>query len=188
MSAPPVIIEEIPRKLRKKLAEVLRPEEPVLLKIRGSFKEALVCTDTRVIILKSGFFASQFFGTNVFQLNYPSIQGVQVDFHLLSGYFEISTGGMQNREKRYWFVRGHRRDAASSPNSITLHRDTQAKFRNAATFILERCSALTGKTPAAAAPTDGPIEMIAKLAKLRDAGAITAAEFGEKKAKLLGQI
>lgn len=95
-----VLLEALPDRLEGELHKVLSPGEAVLLKIKGAFKEGLVCTDRRVIILKSGFMTGQTFGNNVYQEPYSNIAGVQVTFHLMSGYFELNAGGMQNSRKK----------------------------------------------------------------------------------------
>jgi hypothetical protein len=76
------------------LSEVLEANETVHIKLKGAFKEALVCTNKRVLILKTGFMTGQTFGSNVFQSSYRNITGVQVKKHLITGYFEFSAGGI----------------------------------------------------------------------------------------------
>jgi len=73
--------------------------------LRGSAGEALVCTDSRVIILKGGFFAGQFFGNNTYQLPYANIAGAEVRTHLLTGYFQLNAGGMNSTDMSYWNMR-----------------------------------------------------------------------------------
>ena len=48
------MIEQIPDRLERTLRQTLMPNERVLVKLKGAFKEALVCTDARVLILKGG--------------------------------------------------------------------------------------------------------------------------------------
>ena len=96
------MIEPIPDKLERTLRQTLAPGERVLIKLRGAFQESLVCTDTRVLILKSGWMTGQILGTDTFQCHYANIAGAEVNFHLLTGYFELSTGGMQGTPKSFW--------------------------------------------------------------------------------------
>jgi hypothetical protein len=61
------MIEQIPDRLERTLRQTLMPNERVLVKLKGAFKEALVCTDARVLILKGGWMTGQILGTNTFQ-------------------------------------------------------------------------------------------------------------------------
>jgi hypothetical protein len=100
---PASLIEELPGRIERALRTLLSEGEVVHVKLRGAFTEALVCTDRRVLIVKGGFMTGQIFGTNAFQLPYSNVAGVEVKFHLLTGYFEVSAGGMQNLPKpSYW--------------------------------------------------------------------------------------
>ena len=54
------------------------------------------------MIVKSGFMTGQMFGSSVFQLPYGGIASAEVKYRILSGYFEVSAGGMQNTAKSYW--------------------------------------------------------------------------------------
>jgi hypothetical protein len=93
------MIEQIPDRLERTLRQTLAPGERVFIKLKGAFQESLVCTDTRVLILKGGWMTGQIFGTDTFQLPYSMVAGAEVNFHLLTGYFELSTGGMQGTPK-----------------------------------------------------------------------------------------
>ena len=131
------MIELLPSKLENELSLLLAPREEVFVKLRGTYSEGLVCTSTRVIILKSGFMTGQLFGTNTFPLPYANVAGVQVTFHLITGYFEVSAGGMQNTDKSFW-NRDKRLDPAKAPNCVSIAGPNRASsFRRACTFILQ---------------------------------------------------
>ena len=72
------MIEQIPDRLERTLRQTLVPGERVLVKLKGAFKEALVCTDTRVLILKGGWMTGQIFGTDTFQCPYSMVAGAEV--------------------------------------------------------------------------------------------------------------
>lgn len=136
------LLESLPERLEVELQKVLSPGEGVLLKLKGAFKEGLVCTDRRVIVLKGGMMTGHTFGTNVYQEPYGNIAGVQVSFHLMSGYFEVNAGGMQNTRKSYWST-DRKRDPSKAPNCVSLNNKKQAeKFRDACTFVLTRIDEL----------------------------------------------
>ena len=130
--------EALPRRLERILQEILQPDEIVHVKLKGAFKEALVCTDRRVLILKAGWMTGQTFGSNVFQVPYRNVTGVQVKKHLVTGYFELSAGGVQNLPTSYWDTR---RGAEKRENCISLNRPAAFPlFREASNFILSRAN------------------------------------------------
>lgn len=134
-------IEELPHRLRRALPEILVPGERVDIQLKGAFKEALVCTDRQVIILKAGFMTGQIFGSSAFQVPYKNITGVQIKKHLMSGYFELSAGGVQNVPVSYW-GKGQR-DAAKRENCVSLNRQHFHAFQEACNVILSRISGAT---------------------------------------------
>ncbi len=130
------MIEQIPDKLDRTLRHTLVPGERVFVKLRGAFREALVCTSMRVMILKGGLMTGQIFGTDMFQCPYTNVAGAQVNFHLLTGYFELSTGGMQNSPKSFW-EGGGKPTAAKAANCVSISGTEQArKFRQASALIM----------------------------------------------------
>jgi len=179
------MIEPIDDKLERALSAALSPTEQVFVKLRGVFKEALVCTSTRVIVLKAGLMTGQLFGTDMFQCPYSNVAGAQVNFHIVTGYFELSTGGMQNAPKSFWNS-DKSVNAAKAPNCVSISgRDRAAKFREACAFIMQRVSG--GMRADAQAGAEGLV-ILELLAKLRDAGVISAAEFQAKKAQILSRL
>lgn len=184
-----VLLEALPDRLEGELHKVLSPGEAVLLKIKGAFKEGLVCTDRRVIILKSGFMTGQTFGNNVYQEPYSNIAGVQVTFHLMSGYFELNAGGMQNSRKNYWST-DRRSDPSKAPNCVSLNNKKQAeKFRDACTFILTKVDqSRRGTAVSRESQPIGIPEQISQLAALRDQGILSPEEFETKKRDLLSRM
>jgi hypothetical protein len=177
------VIEPIPDRLERTLRQTLGPNERVFVQLRGAFTEALVCTDTRVIILKGGWMTGQLFGTDTFQCPYANIAGAEVKFHLLTGYFELSAGGMQNTPKSFWQT-GDKPAAAKAPNCVAISGPDRArKFRQACAFIMSRLAG--GRQPYAA--TDDALATLERLAKLRNTGVLSEAEFRTMKAQLLGK-
>ncbi len=175
------MIEAIPDRLERTLRQTLAPGERVFVQLRGAFTEALICTDTRVIILKGGWMTGQLFGTDTFQCPYANIAGAEVRFHLLTGYFEVSAGGMQNTPKSFWST-GDKPVAAKAPNCVSISGPDQAnKFRQACAFIMARTAG--GRQPCAAG-TDA-VAALERLADLRDSGVLSEAEFRRMKAQLL---
>lgn len=191
---PEGLIDALPNDLEKALSQVLAHGEEVTVKLKGAFKEALVCTDRRVIIVKKGFMTGQTFGSDAFQQPYRSIAGVQVKFNIMSGYVEVNSGGMQNVSKSYWAQSGSA-DPSKAPNCVSLNSKQQAeRFRQAASYILERIDGAHAPQPASAETSAAPTEQeavlasITRLGELRDAGVLTEEEFSTKKAELLARL
>ena len=180
------LVDRVPNALERAIAANLMPDEPRLVVLKGAFKEALVCTPKRVIIVKQGFMTGQAFGSDAFQLPYPMITSVQVLWHILSGYFEISSGGVQNTPKSYWTGKGPG-SATAAPNTIALANKAQAqRFRKACNLILDKVSEFRSPVPTIPVPAAlSASDEIAKLWALHQSGALTAAEFETAKAKLL---
>ena len=175
------MVERIPDRLERTLRQTLVFGERVFVQLRGAFTEALVCTDARVIILKGGWMTGQLFGTDTFQCPYHNIAGAEVKFHLLTGYFELSAGGMQNTPKSFWKTDNKVR-AANAPNCVSISGSHQArKFRQACAFIIARLEG--GRQPYAAG--NDAIAVLERLARLRASGVLSEAEFRRMKARLL---
>lgn len=179
-------------KLEKHLKEVLQPNEKVFLKLQGAFKEGLICTDTRVLVLKTGYFTGNMFGANCFQLPYGSIAGVETKYNLLSGYFEISAGGMQNQVKSYW-SNDPNKDPTKAVNCVSLNsKDQAARFKAACGLIMlkisERNSVPTAQTPAPTTSSADLLATVERLAEMQAKGLITQEEFLAKKTSLLARL
>ena len=177
------MIEPIPDKLARALQQTLARGERVFVQLRGAFQEALVCADYRVIIVKGGWMTGQWFGTDLFQCPYANVAGAQVTFHLLTGYFELSAGGMQNTSKSFWNS-DTKISAAKAPNCVAISgRERADRFRAACAFIMHRAN-----YPASNPPVNAMITTLQELAKLRDRGVISEAEFRAKKSEILSRI
>jgi hypothetical protein len=149
----------------------------------------LICTDRRILIIKAGFATGATFGSNIFQLPYSSITGVDVKMNWLSGYFEVSAGGMQNTQKNYWAA-GTSASPQRSPNCVSLNKTCNIPgFREACTFILRK-SEDAKRAPAAPAEASASADLSAleRLGQLRERGVLSEAEFQAKKAEILARL
>lgn len=178
------LIEDLAPAIAVKLREALRPDEEVLVQLPGAFKEGLICTDSRCMIIKAGFMTGNTFGSNVFQLPYATVTSAEVKFGLMSGYFELSSGGIQNTVKSYWNNDKGSGDAKAAPNSVSLVDKKMAeKFRRASEFILARVA--YSRAPAALTAPLSVADEIQKLTVLVEKGYLTQDEFAEQKRALL---
>jgi hypothetical protein len=178
------LIEQIPSALERVVRKILVQNEAIRLQLKGAFKEALVCTDRRVMIAKSGFMTGNTFGSDVFQLPYSNVASAQVKKHLLTGYFEISAGGVQNTRKSYW-SQDRNTSASQAPNCISLvGADDTNKFRTACAFIMDQhTQAISGVARVSSSEVSVDLD---RLWKLKTEGALSQAEYEAAKRKLLG--
>ena len=136
--APEGLIHRIPSGLEKKLRGMLAPAEVVHVKLKGLFWQVLVCTDRRIVILKAGYSTGHVLGgTNIFQVPYQNVTSAQTNTYLLSGYFELSAGGVQNIPTRFW-SRGSL-SPIKRDNCVSLMFWQFNLFERAANFIMSRC-------------------------------------------------
>ena len=172
------LMDEIPDKYRSEIPE----SEHIELCLKGANKEWLVCTDRKLHIIKHGFMTGHMVGGGSYQMPYANITGVQTDYHMLSGYFEVSTGGMQNTPKSYW-SNDRKDDPKAAPNCVSITgRDMLERFQQACDFINAKTSS---SHQSASAPTDAPVDL-EHLAELHAKGILTDEEFSAAKRKALG--
>lgn len=175
------------------LQGTLGVNEPVLATMTGATAaSALVLTDKRAIIIKVGWLTGQTLGGKVVSFPYRNITSVEVRTSIVSGTFEISSGGMQGPERSYWSInKSGQANAWHSPNTIPINRQQVAKFQIAADVIREQSErATSAAAPAREAAASGATipEQIQALAALRDQGVLSTDEFNAKKAELLARM
>jgi hypothetical protein len=92
---------------------------------------------------------------------------------------------MQNTKKSFWNS-DKAVSAAKAPNCVSISGRVRAdKFRQACAFIMHMAS---GGASAGIQPSGDSISTLERLAKLRDAGVISAPEFESKKAQILSRL
>ncbi len=180
-----VLIEDN-RELKEIINSSILKDEQVKIGIKGSFREYLICTDKKVYIIKKGSVTGHFFGNGNFSIIYSQITNVEIDFHMLSGYFEISTGGLENKRLNYW-SNDPNYDPAKQPNCISLNKSCKDKFEKAQKFIMnniEKLNSMPRDTSNIKQEKSIP-EQIREYKELLDDGIITQEEFEIKKRELL---
>ena len=186
---PSLLIEKLPGRIERELARTLSPSETVLVKLRGSDKEALVCTSVRVIILKGGWMTSQMLGTNVFQVPYANVAGAEIKKHLLTGWFELNAGGMQNTPKKFWdWETGSKSNPHQAPNCVALNGSQVQRFREACLVIMTKVAEAHSGVHAVTTASGGLADELNKLASLRASGLLSEGEFVAATRKLSHQI
>ncbi|WP_051998291.1 SHOCT domain-containing protein [Loigolactobacillus coryniformis] len=164
------------------------PDEIVYLMLKGAFKEYLIVTSKTLFIIKSGYMTGHTFGNGNFSMPLRSITNVGVNQQFGTGYFFVSSGGMQNVEKSYWSS-DKNKSAQQAPNTISLSGIQINNFQQAVQLInstlipniLDPSPKKLNKLE-----SSNPLDQIRKLKSLLDDGIITQEEFDAKKKQLLG--
>lgn len=156
--------------------------ENVLIAIKGVYREYLICTNKNVYIVKKGFMTGHFFGKDNFHIPYNQITNVEIDMHLLYGYFELSAGGLENKRLNYWSS-NENEYPAKQPNCISLNKVVLENFEKARDFILNY-EAEIKNTEVVKSEKSIP-EQIREYKQLLDDEIISKDEFEQKKKELL---
>jgi hypothetical protein len=183
------LLQALPKKLEALAQNNLVTNENVLVRLKGAHQEALICTDRRVMILKSGLGTGHLFGSNTFQLPYENVASAEVRFGIITGYLAITTAGVLSTAKSYWSQDKHS-NPRYAPNCISIgSRSQAASFRAAAGFILERIERSrrgpAERPPAQVASETDVAASLDRLWKLKTDGAIDQAEYEAAKARVL---
>lgn len=168
------------------LRQALLPDEQVLGWEQGRSGALLVATDQRVLIIKTGMATGQVFGRKVSAWPYQQIISVDMQTTFGSGWVEIVTAGMQARRGGAWSKSA---DAYQADNMVAFLGNDQP-WRPLVNLLRERVQHAQQPQQPAAPTTASPSipEQIEQLARLRDAGILSPAEFDAKKAELLRRM
>jgi hypothetical protein len=180
--------------LGKKEADLLKrnmaPGERVLGQVIGSSGQAVVATDHKVLVVKTGLMAGQTFGGKATSFDYRTIVGVEVRTGWSVGEFEIIAAALsapqRNRVKDKVNIK-------EGPNGVVFVKANVRHFEALAAKIREMTGAMHGAgtavRPQAAAPPEASIpDQIRSLSELHAAGILTDDEFAAKKAELLARM
>lgn len=172
------------------MLETIPPEESLYVALKGREREYLFCTDKMVYIKKKGFMTGHRFGSGSFKMDYNNITNVEVDFHISSGYFELSSAGLQNKPLDVW--KNGELDPMKVPNAISLvGKDQKEVFEKASRFIMQKVvethSPLQSHQTQSMDSTSvqSSVAQIREFKQLLDEGIITQEEFDAKKKQLL---
>lgn len=160
--------------------------EVVYVAVQGAFREYLICTNKNVYIIKKGYMTGHLLGEGNFHIPYNKITNVEIDIHLLTGYFEISTGGLENKRLNYW-SNNLNEDPAKQPNCISLNNEVLKNFEKARDFILNYEVNNNSNSNTKIASDKTIPEQIREYKALMDDGIISKEEFEEKKKELLNK-
>lgn len=171
----------------KLLNQNLISDERVISTCVGSYGQAVVLTNKKVLIIKCGIFAGQTFGGKVSTYNYDTITSVEVRIGLSLGVFEIATGGVQGYEKSVWGSGNN--DAYKAPNCVPFRKRQSKGFQNIANYIREHKHQINHQINQNLYSQSQDIpDQIKKLDDLHRQGILTTEEFENKKKELLTRL
>ena len=122
------------KQLKEIIDRYVATDEEIIVALRGVQKEYLVATDKQVYIIKKGFMTGHLFGHGVMKLPYKAITSVNVDMGLLTGYFELSAAGIENKKLPY-ITSQKGASSSEAPNAISINRTLLPEFEKAVAII-----------------------------------------------------
>ena len=181
--------------LGKKEADLLKRNtaqgEKILGLVIANFGQAVVATDHKVLVVKTGLMAGQTFGGKATSFDYRTLVGVEVRTGWTQGEFEIIAAALsapqRNRTK-------DKVNIAESPNGVVFAKQLARHFDAMAAKVREMTGVAHGAgtavrpQPTSAASEPSIPEQIKALADLHAAGILTDDEFAAKKAELLARM
>jgi len=171
------------------LRQNLSSGEKVLGVVIGSFRQAIVSTTKKVLVIKVGFMAGQTFGAKVTSFDYSNLVGVEVRQGLVQGEFELLAGGLQTSQLS---TINAKVNIAQLPNCVVFARQDAEAFNAMATAIRSMSQVARTQLTVSKEEThtveNATITAIKQLAELRDAGILTEEEFAAKKSDLLSKL
>lgn len=174
------LIENLKGRGEKIFKSNISEKEKVLVKMKGSFGEALVITDKKFYVLKWGFMTGNTISASCIAFDHHNISGLNIRKGLLTGTFEILTPATQNVKKSYW----------GSGDKSALHSENIVTFQNNK-FTLFQKALQIGKEMTSSKDKNiqhQDFDKLEKLADLQKKGIISKEEFEQKKKELLDKI
>lgn len=175
--------EKLKRRIKDSLAQNLHSGETVKVVIVGAGGQAIVGTDTRLFVLKSGFLAGATFGAEVTSWSYKNLLGIQVHKGLATGGVIVQAPGQSGLDTSYW--RSGKGDLWKAPNAIPV-AGAWDQVRLAVAELQQLIDTAHSPQAAPASGTSSVADEVKKLSELRESGALTNSEFAAAKQRLLG--
>ncbi len=182
------MIDDLDKKGEKLLKDNLVNDEKVLIKLKGTFKEAFVLTDKRLYVLKWGFMTGNTFGGRCIAYDFNNITGVEFKKHFSTGYVEIHTPSNQNTQKSYWANSNSSNSSLKADNIVNFVRKQFDIFQEAVnkTRVIISDAKVPNSVQTQKETSDVSVaDELVKLANLKEQGIITQEEFQREKDRLL---
>lgn len=176
------LMEPLGKKEAANLTQQLVANETVLGQVIGTFGQAVIATNLKIVIVKSGFMSGQAFGGKATTFDYRNIVGIEVRSGFIQGEFEILAGGLGNNQRSSVSAKVN---MAEQPNGVVFTKTDAPAFNALAGKIRERTT--EAHAPVLPAASEASVaDEIAKFAALHAQGILTDAEWAAKKMELLG--
>lgn len=176
------LIAGLHKKAKRALAENLAEGEKVLVVVGSGKHGAMIGTDRRVFVFKTGYQYGATFGSKFASYEYRNISGIQVESNALGGGFAaVDVAGAEPVRRTH---------AAKAPNAIFVKKNDKDQK---AIADLRRLIADSHQRESAKPTPESPfsqeiVTQITQLGELRDKGLLTPEEFEAKKADLLHRL
>jgi len=174
------------RKAQEALRENLAPGEEVRVVVHGSSNTAaMIATDRRVFVFKTGVSAGATFGAKFTSFDYRNIGGVELHTGALTGSVVLDIAGAAPVGSSFWGNSNN--DPWKAQNAIPITRPFDRPKEEIA-HLRELIASRHGQDqqPAPASSARASIaDELGKLANLHSQGVLTDEEFAAQKARLL---
>jgi hypothetical protein len=184
---------DLHKKARQALEEnlVLGEEVRVILNMgHRARRAAIIATDRRLFVFKTGAAAGAAFGSKFSSFDYRNVSGISLHTGAMTGSAVIDVAGAASVGSSYWGQKNN--DPWKAQNAIPIVRpydrakEQIAAIRQLITDWHDRAVAPQG--PTVQTETPDIVDQIKRLGELRDAGLITSDEFETKKSDLLDRL
>jgi Short C-terminal domain len=184
---------DLHKKARRALDENLAPGEEIRVILnmgRRARRAAIIATDRRLFVFKTGAAAGATFGSKFSSFDYRNVGGISLHTGAMTGSAVIDVAGAAPVGSSYWGKRDN--DPWKAQNAIPIARPyDRAKEQVAAIRLL-----VTDWHDRAGLPRGTPVQIetpdvvgqIKRLGELRDTGLLTIEEFEAKKTDLLDRL
>lgn len=162
------------------LGENLAPDETVRVVIRGRASQAIVGTDTRVLVLKPGFIPGADPAAEVSSWDYRDVAGVEVNERILGGSVALRVPGRDAIELPFWG--GGSADPREAPNAIPAGGDWDVIRARA-----DSLASLIDAQHASDTRSESAAQLLRELEDLHRHGVLSDAETSVAERRLAGQ-
>jgi hypothetical protein len=184
---------DLHKKARRALDENLAPGEEIRVILnmgRRARRAAIIATDRRLFVFKTGAAAGATFGSKFASFDYRNVSGVSLHTGAMTGSAVIDVAGAAPVGSSYWGKRNN--DPWKAQNAIPIVRPyDRAKEQVAAIrLLITDWHDRVGPSRGTLVENDAPdvVGQIKRLGELRETGLITLEEFEAKKTDLLDRL
>lgn len=181
-------------KAQSALKENLMPDEAVRVILLGVRRNAaMIATDSRIFIFKTGVAAGATFGSKFASFDYRNVSGVTLHTGAMTGSAVLDIAGAAPVGSSYWGNKNN--DPWKAQNAIPIARPYEpakteiGKVRHLIAAWHDgqsRSGAVSGESKSSS--SEDIVDQIKRLGDLRDQGVLTAEEFNTKKTELLKRL